>query len=86
MTQDRNYTFVKTLRGVLVATMMVLASGNAMAEGVVVHGNVYGGGNTAEVGGDASVTLKGNTVVLGNVFGGGNQGIVQGSTTVNIEN
>ena len=72
MTQDRNYTFVKTLRGVLVATMMVLSSGNAMA-GVVVKGNVYGGGNQADVQTNTEVNISASTCqVEGNVFGGGN--------------
>ena len=83
MTQDRNYTFVKTLRGVLVATMMVLASGNAMADGVVVKGNVYGGGNLAEVQGNSAVNMSAGTVDE-NVFGGGNEAAVRGNVTVNI--
>ena len=46
--------------------------------------NVYGGGNSAPVGGNASVTLKGNSLVRGDVFGGGNEGIVTGNATVTI--
>ena len=82
MTQDRNYTFVKTLRSVLVATMMLLTSGNVMA-GVVVTGNVYGGGNEAEVQGNSAVNMSAGTVNE-NVFGGGNLAAVQGNVTVNI--
>ena len=83
MTQDRNYTFMKTLRGVLVATMMVLASGNAMADGVVVKGNVYGGGNLAEVQGSSAVNMSAGAVDE-NVFGGGNLAAVKGNVTVTI--
>ena len=87
MTQDRNYTFMKTLRGVLVATMMVLASGNAMAQttGVKVNGNVYGGGNAADVGVDATVNITHGTV-SGSVYGGGfgEATVVTGNVLVNI--
>ena len=74
---------MKTLRGVLVATMMVLASGNAMADGVVVKGNVYGGGNLAEVQGSSAVNMSAGAVDE-NVFGGGNLAAVKGNVTVNI--
>ena len=87
MTQDRNYTFMKTLRGVLVATMMVLASGNAMAQttGVKVNGNVYGGGNAADVGVNATVNITHGTV-SGSVYGGGfgETTVVTGNVLVNI--
>ena len=82
MTQDKNYTFVKTLRSKLVATMMLMTSGNVMA-GVVVTGNVYGGGNEAEVQGNSAVNMSAGTVNE-NVFGGGNLAAVQGSVTVTI--
>ena len=87
MTQDRNYTFMKTLRGVLVATMMVLASGNVMAQtstGVRVNGNVYGGGNAADVGVNATVNIAAGTMV--NVYGGGKgqNTTVVGDVRVNI--
>ena len=78
MTQDMNHTFVKTLKAVLVAAMMLLTSSNAMADGVVVKGNVYGGGNLAPVGKTVTVNIKagqiGDTQLdanHGNVYGGG---------------
>lgn len=75
MTQDRNYTFVKTLRGVLVATMMLLTSSTAMADGVVVKGSVFGGGNQADVKINATVNISAGQVE-GNVYGGGKIGDV----------
>ena len=75
MIQDRNYTFVKTLRGVLTATMMLLTSVTAMADGVVVGGSVFGGGNQADVKINTEVNIK-TGQVKGNVYGGGNEGDV----------
>jgi len=59
---------VKTLRVVLMA-MAMLTSVTAMA-GVVVKGNVYGGGNLAAVGGNVMVNMKAGTVEK-DVYGGG---------------
>ena len=58
----------------------LLAGGNmrAMAQsstGVVVHGNVYGGGNQADVIINTEVNISTGTVE-GNVYGGGNLGDV----------
>ncbi len=92
MTQDMNHTFVKALRAVFVAAMM-LTSGNAMADGVVVKGNVYGGGNAADVGANATVNISGGQIGdnqidgdHGNVFGGGKgpTTTVVGKVEVNI--
>ena len=69
MTQDRNHIFVKTLRGLLAATIMLLTSNNALAQ-VTVHGSVYGGGNEADVQTNTVVNIS-NGTVEGNVFGGG---------------
>ena len=73
-----NHTFVKTLRAVLVATMMSLTGNHALAQesssststGVHVMGNVFGGGNLAEVKGRVTVNIKAGTVV-NDVYGGG---------------
>ncbi len=72
-----NHTIVKVFRAVFVAAMM-LTSGNAMADGVVVKGNVYGGGNLAAVGKAVTVNIMagqiGDTQIdakHGNVYGGG---------------
>ena len=75
MKQDMNHTFVKAFRAVFMATMMLLTSGNAMADGVVVKGNVYGGGNAADVQVNTEVNISTGTVE-GNVYGGGNLGDV----------
>ena len=92
MTQDMNHTIVKVFRAVFVATMM-LTSGNAMADGVVVKGNVYGGGNAADVGANATVNISGGQIGdnqidgdHGNVFGGGKgpTTTVVGKVEVNI--
>ena len=69
MTQDRNHTFVKTLRARLVVIMMLLTGSHALAQ-VTVSGNVYGGGNLAEVGGSVTVNMKAGTVEK-DVYGGG---------------
>ena len=70
MTQDMNHTFGKALRAVFVATMMSLTGSHALADGVVVNGNVFGGGNLAEVKGSVIVNIKAGTVEK-DVYGGG---------------
>ena len=64
-----------TLRGVLVETMMLLTSSSVMADGVVVKGNVFGGGNSADVKINTIVNISAGNVE-GNVYGGGNVGSV----------
>ena len=74
-------TYKNTFR--LIYTLLLtalLAGGNmrAMAQsstGVVVHGNVYGGGNQADVIINTEVNISTGTVE-GNVYGGGNLGDV----------
>ena len=70
----------------------LLAVGTTMAQ-PKVHGNVYGGGNAADVGGDATVNMSGGQVGVntvdsdhGNVFGGGKGQVttVVGDVKVNI--
>ena len=70
MTQDSNHTIVNGLRAVIVATMMSLTGSHALADGVVVKGNVYGGGNLADVKTNTVVNMSTGTVE-GSVFGGG---------------
>ena len=74
MTQDMNHTITKVLKAVLVAAMMSLAGGNALAQ-VKVKGNVYGGGNAADVQTNTVVNISAGSVE-GNVYGGGNLGDV----------
>ena len=49
-----------------------------------IEGNVYGGGDEANVTGTTNVNLQGNAEVDGNVYGGGHLGDVNGSTNVTI--
>ena len=74
MTQDMNHTITKVLKAVLVVTMMSLTGGNAIAQ-VKVKGNVYGGGNAADVQTNTEVNISAGSVE-GNVYGGGNLGDV----------
>ena len=78
-----NHTFGKALRAVLMAAMMSLTGSHALAQ-VTVNGNVYGGGNAADVGADATVNISAGTMV--NVYGGGKgqNTTVVGDVTVNI--
>ncbi len=70
------------LRAVLMATIQ-LAGGSAMAQGPTINGSVYGGGNEADVKGNAEVTISAGQV-LQSVYGGGNVANVGGSTEVNV--
>ena len=74
MTQDMNHTITKVLKAMLVAAMISLAGGNAIAQ-VKVKGNVYGGGNAADVQTNTEVNISAGSVE-GNVYGGGNLGDV----------
>ena len=65
----------------LTVLMMILMTGHAAAQGVVVNGSVFGGGNEAEVQGDSKVNMETGTVSE-NVFGGGNLASVKGNVTV----
>ena len=68
-----NYIRLMTIRYRLTFTILLaalLAGGNAHAEGVKVHGNVYGGGNLADVQVNTAVNISAGTIE-GNVFGGG---------------
>ena len=61
----------------------LLSGGNAAATGVTVHGSVFGGGNEAKVGTDATVNISSGTII-GDVFGGGNEASVNINTSVII--
>ena len=56
-------------RTILVNTILLLTSATATAQ-VVVNGNVYGGGNLADVKVNTEVNMSAGTV-KGNIFGGG---------------
>lgn len=80
MKQDMNNSLSKALRAVFAGTLMFMTCTNAMADGVVVHGNVFGGGNQADVKINTEVNMSTGTVE-GNVYGGGNLGSVGTYTT-----
>ena len=69
-----NDTFRIALRAMVVAAMTLLTGSTATAQdtptGPRVHGNVYGGGNLATIGGSVTVNMKAGTVVK-DVYGGG---------------
>ena len=64
-----NDTFRIALRAMVMAAMTLLTVSTATAQ-VKVHGNVYGGGNLADVKVNTRVNMSAGTVA-GNVFGGG---------------
>ena len=73
MKQDMSDTFRIAFRAMVVAVMTLLTGSAAMAQtstGPTIHGNVYGGGNLAEVKGHVTVNIKAGTVE-NDVYGGG---------------
>ena len=77
MTRNRYMTTsVNILRVSLVAAVLLTMGGTVKAQdaaestGPTIRGNVYGGGNLAEVQGSVTVNVKGGTVV-NDVYGGG---------------
>ena len=75
--------FSDTTVKMLLMKVMLLASVATIAQtpqGVVVHGNVYGGGNQADVKINTEVNMS-TGKVEGNVYGGGNIGSVGTYTT-----
>ena len=73
MKQDMNGTFRIAFRAMVVAAVTLLTGSAAMAQtstGPTIHGNVYGGGNLAEVKGHVTVNIKAGTVE-NEVYGGG---------------
>ena len=88
-----NHTFVKALRTVFVAAMMLLTGTIALAQtqGVKVNGSVYGGGNAASVGTTGQNTsatvniISPKAMVVGSVYGGCNsEGSIIGKAIVTI--
>lgn len=75
--------------GVIMGVFFVLGASGASAQ-VVVNGNVFGGGNAADVSGNSTVLMQGSATVETDVYGGGalaNVGTLNNSntTTVTIE-
>ncbi len=73
-------------KGLLLATVLLLiGSGVAQAQ-VKVGGNIYGGGEKANVVGNDTVRIHGvhNDTILGNVYGGGLEGQVSGNAIVEM--
>ena len=68
------------------AGLFTLTGGGAAAQtNVVVHGNVFGGGNAADVSGSTTVLMQGNALVKNSVYGGGAMAETGANTTVTIE-
>ena len=59
-----------TARMAFTGLILLLAGSTATAQGPTVHGNVYGGGNLANVGGSVTVNMTAGTVDK-DVYGGG---------------
>ena len=57
----------------LTAAILLLGNGMALAQGVKVRGNIFGGGEASNVTGNATVDIHGSErdTVFGNVYGGG---------------
>ena len=74
--------------GVIMGVFFVLGASGASAQ-VVVNGNVFGGGNAADVSGNSAVLMQGSATVETDVYGGGALANVGSSnsdaTTVTIE-
>ena len=47
-----------------------------------VKGDIFGGGDAAEIDGNTEIQLKDRSKVRGDIYGGGNQGEVTGNTKV----
>ena len=83
-------TAMRWCAGMFVMGLMALSTPGATAQ-VVVHGNVFGGGNAATVSGNTSVLMQGTTATVGHcVYGGGALAAVgtasgDQTTTVSIE-
>ena len=58
--------------------------GSTTIDGATGAGNVFGGGNAAQVNGSTSVEILNKSTIRGNVYGGGNEAVVTGSTDVKI--
>ncbi len=52
------------------------------AHRININGNVFGGGNAAEVDGNTEVQILNKSIIGGNIYGGGNMAIVNGDTKV----
>ena len=88
--------YIRCMNNRLTITLLLaalLTGGNVSAQGVKVKGNVYGGGNAADVLTNSTVNITAGQVGEGpvdndhgNVFGGGKgqATIVQGNVIVNI--
>ncbi|MBR1784463.1 MAG: chitobiase/beta-hexosaminidase C-terminal domain-containing protein [Bacteroidales bacterium] len=82
---DREHSMDGTALDSPVADLPVRV-GNASRKGAgELEGNVFGGGNRAEVHGNTAVVVRGaKTKVYNNVYGGGNSARVDGNTDVQV--
>ena len=61
---------------------MILAATSAQAQ-IVIGGNVYGGGNAGDTGGNTTVTVHAGDISA--VYGGARMANVGGNTTVSLD-
>lgn len=73
-------------KGLLLATALLLIGSGVVQAQVKVHGNIYGGGEKANVVGNDTVRIHGvhNDTILGNVYGGGMEGQVSVNAIVEM--
>ena len=72
---------MKNIINILSIILLLLAA--ATAQGQIIEGNVYGGGNAGNVSGNATVTVTAGDIH--SLFGGARQANVGGRTFVNID-
>ncbi|MCR5644274.1 MAG: hypothetical protein K6G32_13190, partial [Prevotella sp.] len=69
-------------RYIIISLMMLLAATAVRAQ-ITIGGNVYGGGNAGDTGGNTKVTVHAGD--LNSVYGGARQANVDGHAFVNVD-
>ena len=69
------------IKDIIVSSLMILAAMSAQAQ-ITIGGNVYGGGNEGNVGGNTTVTVHAGD--LNKVYGGARMADVGGRAFVNV--
>ena len=70
------------VRDIIVSLLMLLAATSLQAQ-ITIGGNVYGGGNEGNVGGNTTVTVRAGD--LNKVYGGARMADVGGRAFVNVD-
>ena len=70
------------IKDIIVSSLMILAAMSAQAQ-ITIGGNVYGGGNEGNVGGNTTVTVRAGD--LNKVYGGARMADVGGRAFVNVD-